>query len=270
MFLAIDIGGSKTLLAIFSPSGQVISKYKIDTNPNYEQFLADLGQVLREQFKNYDIHYCCCGVPGRLNREEGIGLAMGNLPWRNVPIKQDVAKLLNGAPVVIENDAKLAGLSEAYLVHEKYKKVLYLTIGTGIGDGIIIDGKIDRTLADSEPGQMAIEHQGEIQKWEDLASGQALVKRYGKEARAIDDPAIWNIYAKDLALGLDELVAVIQPEVVIIGGGVGAHFDKFGAALLGELKKLENDMVKIPPIMAAQRPEEAVIYGCYEFIKQQN
>jgi predicted NBD/HSP70 family sugar kinase len=195
---------------------------------------------------------------------------MGNLPWENVPIKQDVARLLSGIPVVIENDGNLAGLSEAILVQEKYKKVLYLTIGTGIGDGVIINGKIDMSIADSEPGFMVLEHEGELVQWEDLISGKALVERYGKRASEIEDPAIWQTFAHDLARGLDSMISLIQPEVVIIGGGVGSHFDKFGKILNSELKKLENDMVKMPSAIAATHPEEAVIYGCYEFIKQQH
>jgi glucokinase len=65
-----------------------------------------------------------------------------------------------------------------------------------------------------------------------------------------------------------DLLAIIQPEVVIIGGGVGTHFDKYGKLLETELKKYQTPLVPIPPIRAAQRPEEAVIYGCYELVKE--
>jgi predicted NBD/HSP70 family sugar kinase len=116
---------------------------------------------------------------------------------------------------------------------------------------------------------MVLQHNGQLKKWEDIASGKAIVKRFGKKAAEIDDPAVWATYAADLAIGLRVLISVVQPEVVIIGGGVGAHFDKFGKLLIEELNKTESDMVKIPPIIGAQRAEEAVIYGCYEFIKQQ-
>ena len=102
-----------------------------------------------------------------------------------------------------------------------------------------------------------------------MASGRALKKKYGKKASEIDDPAIWQAYVKDLAPGMSELVAVVQPEVIIIGGGVGAHLEKFQPYHVHELKKYENHMVIIPPIIKAKRPEEAVIYGCYDFIRQQ-
>jgi predicted NBD/HSP70 family sugar kinase len=172
--------------------------------------------------------------------------------------------------VWIENDAKLGGLSEALLVHKKYKKVLYLTVSTGIGGGIIIDGKIDQDLVDSEVGHMVLPFEGQLTKWESFASGKALVDRFGKKAMDLEDRKAWQEYSKDLALGIFQILAVIQPDVVIIGGGVGAHFDKFGEDLKKALKNLENDMVEIPPVIAAKRPEEAVIYGCYEYIKQQH
>jgi predicted NBD/HSP70 family sugar kinase len=270
MDLAIDIGGSKTLLAVFSPEGEVLAKHKIATAKNYQTFLKELEQTIKKDLQDYKFHYCCCAVPGLLDRKQGIAIAFGNLSWQNIPILQDISKIVEGSKVAIENDSKLAALSEAILVQKRYKKVLYLTIGTGIGDGLVINGKLDEGMLDSEAGQMVLEHDGKLKQWEDIVSGRAIVKRFGKRAAELDDPAIWATYSRDLALGLEQLLAVVEPEVLIIGGGVGAHFDKFGHYLKDELKKLENDMVKIPPVLAAKRPEEAVIYGCYEYIKQQH
>ena len=268
MYLGIDIGGTKTLLAVFSQDGQVLLEHKLATNQNYLAFLKELDQVIKERLKDYAFSYGCCAVPGRLNRQQGVAVAFGNLPWHDVPIQSGVSEILGGVPVIIENDSKLAALSEALLVQERYKRVLYLTIGTGISDGLVIDGKLDPAMIDSEAGQMVLEHEGQLKKWEEFCSGRAIVHRFGSKAAEIDDPAVWQTYAHDLAHGLLELLAVVEPEVVIIGGGVGAHFDKFGQPLIAELKKLESDMVKIPPIIQAKRPEEAVIYGCYDFIRQ--
>lgn len=270
MYLGIDVGGTKTLLAVFSQSGEIHEKAKFPTPPQYEQFLTALDKILSPIKDKYQIKFCCCAAAGYIDRKRGIATRFGNLAWHNAPLKDDIGRILGGIPVVVENDAKLAGLSEALLVRNKYNKVLYITIGTGIGDGIIINGMIDPNLADSEAGQMAIEHEGELYRWEDLASGRAIMNRYGKKAQDIEDPKIWAEYAAMLAKGVDILVAVLQPEVVIIGGGVGTHFKKFGTLLGDELKKLENHMVKMPPVIQAKRPEEAVIYGCYDFIKQQS
>ncbi|MBI2592081.1 ROK family protein [Candidatus Saccharibacteria bacterium] len=266
MFLAIDVGGTKTLLAVFDNHGKIMQQSKLATAQEYPKFINELKNTV-SLFKEHQIVACCCALPGRLDRERGVGLSFGNLAWENVPIKRDISKLLDGADVMIENDAKLAALSEA-LNHKEYKKIVYITIGTGIGFGIIINGKIEPEFADSEIGHMVLNHNGKLQKWESFASGKALKERYGKQASEIDDPAIWKEYVDDLVIGFDIVLAAFQPELVIVGGGVGAHFNKFGSLLIQKLQTLDNKLVPIPPIIQAQRPEDAVIYGCYDFIRQ--
>ena len=267
MYLAIDVGATKTLLAVFSEDGKILHEQKIPTSQKYDQFLGTVRHALKQiEFKKLKITASCCALPGKVDRSAGIGISFGNLPWQKVPIQADIGKLV-GVRVFIENDAKLAGLFEAY-AHKEYKKVLYLTFSTGIGSGFIIDGKIDETYADAEAGFMVIEHEGKLKAWEDFASGQALVERFGKKAAELDNPFAWKTYAKDVARGLDVLLAVLQPDAVIIGGSVGAHLEKFAEPLQEELKKFSNNMVPIPPIIKADKPEEAVIYGCYEFTRQ--
>lgn len=267
MYLAIDVGATKTLVAIFSKDRTVLQEQKIKTSNKYDQFLKDLGAVLeQEKFSKDKITAVCCAIPGKIDRQAGVGLTFGNLPWQNAPLGNDVEKIA-GAKVFLENDANLAGLYEA-VTHKKYKKVLYLTLSTGIGAGFIIQGKIDPAFADAEVGHMVLEHEGKLKVWEDFASGKALVERFGKTAEQLDNPFAWKSYAKDVARGIDVLLAVFQPDVVIIGGGVGAHLDKFVEPLEKELKQIGNHMVPIPPIIQADKAEEAVVYGCYEFIKQ--
>jgi len=268
MYLGIDIGGSKTLLAVFDLNGLITYEKKFPTNKDYQKFLAELKDELKAVPELKQLKQCCCAAPGRIDRKRGIAERFGNLGWENVPLVADIGKLLGLSSIDLENDAKLAGLSEAILVQEKYKKVVYVSIGTGIGDAIIINGKNDPNLSDSEAGNMVLSVGGKFQKWESLASGKALFKKYGKKASEIDDPKVWEEYAGWLALGIDALLATIQPDALIIGGGVGAHYEKFSSFLETKLKEFENDMVRIPPILKAQRPEEAVVYGCYEYIKQ--
>jgi predicted NBD/HSP70 family sugar kinase len=268
MFLAIDVGGTKTLTALFSEDGNIIITKRIQTDPNYSKFLIGLKELIELNFSNQPITHCCCALPGRIDREKGIGIFFGNLPWTNVPIKEDLLRFLQDARIFVENDAKLAALSEAKELSVNYKTVLYVTVSTGIGAGVVVGGKLDPALLKIESGQMLLEHNGSLQKWESFASGRALAKTYGKKASEIDDPGIWREYSKGLALGLYEMIANLEPEIVIIGGGVGAHLEKFQNFLEQYLKDINNPMVPIPPIVKAKRPEEAVIYGCYEFIKQ--
>jgi predicted NBD/HSP70 family sugar kinase len=270
MNLAIDVGGTKTLLAVFSEAGEVIAKQKIPTNHDYSKFLQSIKQVLSIDFKDHQFTHCCCAVPGTIDFDNGIALAFGNEDWRNIPIQKDLQNLLPNLKVLIHNDAKLAALSEAKLLGGKYTKVLYLTISTGIGGGFIQNGKIDPDFENFEPGQMVFENAGQTKQWENFASGRALHAKYGKLASEIKDPNIWREYANSLANGFENLIATIKPDVIVVGGGVGAHLDSFSNDLVEELNKFNNPLVPIPPILKAQRPEEAVIYGCYEFIKQHN
>ena len=64
-----------------------------------------------------------------------------------------------------------------------------------------------------------------------------------------------------------ELLAIVQPELIIFGGGVGTYLEKFQKYLMEELNSVKNPLVPVPPIIKAKRPEEAVIYGCYEYLK---
>ncbi len=268
MILAVDIGGTKTLLAAFSEEGKLEHEFKFPTPKNYKVFLKEITKTYKAEFADYKFRVACVAAPALLDRKHGVAIEFGNLDWKKVPIKTDFEESLK-LPVKIENDAKLAGLSEAKLLAAEYKKVLYLTVSTGIGDAIIFDGKIDQTLQDSEAGQMIILHDGKLERWEDFASGHALVNKYGRKASEIENPDIWEEFSDGLALGLGQLIAVIQPDVVVIGGGVGTHFEKFGHYLIEALgSKYKAKLVKVPPIIKAKRPEEAVIYGCYDYVKR--
>ena len=265
MYLGIDIGGTKTLLAGLNNEGVISERIRFETPKEYKDFVVALEEnVAKLSTKNFLA--CGVGVPGRINRKLGIGVAMGNLPWANIPIKDDVKKVAH-CPVAIDNDANLAGLSEAMLVKHEYDRVLYITVSTGIGSGIIVNQEIDPAFADSEAGHMLLEHDDRLQQWEDFAAGSAIVRRYGKKARDITDKMTWKHIAHDLAIGLIDLIAVVQPQVIIIGGSVGNYLERFKKPLDEYLKRYEMPLVPIPPIVEAKRPDDAVLYGCYDLAK---
>jgi predicted NBD/HSP70 family sugar kinase len=269
MYLAIDIGGTKTLLALFSTSGKMLASQKFSTPPNYPTFLEQLEKNISELKKSHPdgIEACVVGAPGKIDRANGVAIAFGNLPWSNVPIHDDIKKLCR-VPVAVENDANLAGLSEAILITHSYRKVLYVTVSTGIGGGLIVDGIIDPDFADAEIGHMVFEHDGKIQRWEEFASGYAIFQKYGKKASDLDDPQAWYVISRNLALGLTNAINSLTPDVVVIGGGVGAHFEKFADPLHEALMLYGTSLVSVPPLRKAVRAEEAVIYGCYELARQ--
>ncbi|MDQ3065468.1 MAG: ROK family protein [bacterium] len=265
MYLTIDIGGTKTLIGLMTKTGKIVNSLKFPTPPDYDEFKHQLAENIAK-VTTTPFTIACSSAPARIDHDTGIALAFGNLKWENVPIRDDIRKITR-TPVLLENDTKLAGLSEARLLIPPRNKVLYITISTGIGSVLVVDNKIDPDLRDSEVGHMVFERKGELVPWESFASGKAIVKRFGKRASDIDDPLTWEIISKDIAIGLIDVIANVQPDIVIFGGGVGSHFKKFKKPLMRELKKYESPLVPIPDIVGAINPEEAVIYGCYEMIK---
>lgn len=258
--LAIDVGGTKTLLASFDDKGTVTEKFKFPTPQDYTEFIAELTSAVNG-LTTKKFSTCVIAMPGKIDRKTGVTIALGNLPWHDIPIVADLEREL-AIPVVVENDAKLAGLSEAHLL-PNYRKVLYVTVSTGIGGVMILNGKIDRNNQDAEYGHMLLEHEGKLQRWEHFASGKAIVEKYGLRASDITDPGTWYVISRNIAIGLIDVIAATTPDVIVIGGGVGSNFEKFGEKLTAELKLYEDNLLHVPPVFGAKRAEEAVIYGCY-------
>ncbi len=268
MYGAVDIGGTKTLVAVFHDDGTIAEQVRFPTPKKYEDFTAELARTV-DNLSTKDFQCAAVAMPGLPDRTHGIGIAFGNLEWQNVPLHADAEKILH-CPISLENDAKLAALSEAAMLGNEYRKVLYVTVSTGIGGGLIVDGQIDPDFRDIEVGQMMLEHEGQVMRWEDFASGRAIYEKYGQKANDISDEAVWHKIARNLAMGLNTLIATLDPDVIILGGGVGAHLDKFKDQLEKQLHLYENPLTRVPPIRQAQRAEEAVIYGCYELAKAEH
>jgi predicted NBD/HSP70 family sugar kinase len=266
MYVGIDIGGTKTLVAILEDNGVIIEHEKFPTPKDYGEFLVELGNTM-SHFVHHDFKAGGCGVAARLDRETGKIIKMGNLPWVNVPFQNDLEEICK-CPMVIENDAKMGGLSEALLLKDKYKRALYVAIGTGIGTALVDRGIIDDGIGDAGGRALMMEHRGKLVPWEQFAGGRALANRYGKPAKEITDPTTWRTICRYLAQGIVQIIAICEPDVIIIGGGVGLYFDRYGKILKEEVDKYALPLVTMPDIVSAQRPDEAVIYGCYDLAKQ--
>jgi glucokinase len=267
MILTVDVGGTKVLVAAFSEGGDILRSKKFKTPVMYPDFIVDLKKTILEIVDNDTPKACSIALPGALDRENGVALFFGNLPWENVRIRDDLSDTVH-CPIYLENDAKMAGLAEAEAVKDHYSRVLYLTVSTGIGIGMTIDGKIDHGVQDAGGKAIMVEHNGQIMAWEDYASGKAIVKQTGKQASEITDESDWYVVARNIALGLIDLIVLLSPDVVVIGGGVGSHLPKFQEKLFNELEIYQNNMVKMPQIRQSKHPEEAVIYGGYLLAKQ--
>lgn len=268
MILSIDVGGTKVLTAVFSDEGELISSKKIPTAIMYPDFITELKAVIRELIGEEQPKACAIALPGTIDRENGIALYFGNLPWENVHIRDDLSDTLH-CPIILENDAKTAGLSEALEVKDLYQRVLYVTVSTGIGLGLTVNGSIDHSVSDAGGRAIILEHNGKIESWEEFASGKAIVAQTGKMASEITENSDWYLVSRNLAIYLINLIVTLTPDCIIIGGGVGSHLEKFHERLHDELELYRHRMVThMPQIRKAQHPEEAVIYGGYLLASQ--
>ncbi len=267
MYAAVDIGGTKTLVAVFDNHGKIIEQVKFPTPKDYEVFKKDLAKVVAN-LSTSDFQNIVVAVPGKLDRKNGIALAFGNRPWKNVPIEHDIEFIFK-APIIIENDSKLAALAEANNIDGKYRKVFYLTVSTGINGGMVIDGKIDINYEDMEVGQIPIDNHGVFVDWEDFGSGRSFQEKFGMRVSdmPIDNYVAWEWFAQRIGVGLLHILAILTPELVIIGGGAGEHLEKFEKQLLDFLKSHENPMFSIPPIKKAKYGGMSVAQGCFQLAK---
>ena len=266
MYVGVDVGGTKTLVAVLNNEGVIKERKKFATPKNYEHFLLELKNAAHH-LEHQDFKAGGAGLPGNIDRDHGRVHRYGNLPWRNTNTQHDLEQIFK-CPVVIENDAKMAALSEAMLLKDEFERVGYITVSTGIGYAIVDKGVIDTDIGDGGGRSIYLEHKGKTMAWEDFASGRAIVERYGKRAEDIHDETTWKKISRDLAQGMIELIAITQPYVIVIGGGVGTYFERYANLLEDELKKYDLPLIKLPELRQAQRPEEAVIFGCYDLAKQ--
>lgn len=168
--------------------------------------------------------------------------------WRNVALATRIRDAL-GVPVAFDTDVNAAALGEArWGAGRGVGSLLYLTVGTGIGGGLLVDGRPRHGLVHPEVGHLRIPHDGSFAGvcpshgdcLEGLASGPALAARWGRAPEALpDDHPAWEAEAEQLALGLLAVVMVASPERIVLGGGVMQRAPLLGlvrrrlAALIG-------------------------------------
>lgn len=265
------MGGTKTAIATFDPSGNKIYQTKIKTDHNYEVFIKNLTNLINRDCKD-KIKIACMGIPGLINRKEGLVHALGNLPWQDKKITEDLkAGLDQDFDILIENDTRLAGLGEARALPEetKHKRVLYMTISTGIGGALIVDGNISKDLEDTEMGKMPLYYKdGELRHWEDFASGRAFYNEHHQRAGDVTNEEMWNELGLKVAYGLGAVCSTLQPEVIVFGGGVGQFADRFTTVISKYLEENLHAIVRKPGVCCGPAyGEDSVLFGCREYIK---
>ncbi|MBB1534642.1 MULTISPECIES: ROK family protein [unclassified Leptotrichia] len=267
-YAGIDLGGTNTKIGLVDEDGNIIftTIVKTDSMEGFEKTIQRLSKILLQQVKSFDLNFddvqsVGVGVPGPVLNSRVVKF-WANFPWKNgVDLALEFEKNL-GKPVKADNDVNVITLGEMWKGSAQgYKNVLGLAIGTGIGGGIIVDGKLvsGENGAGGEVGHIKVERDGKLcgcgQKgcWEAYASATGLIREaqsrlavnktnglyeqvIGRdlEAKDIFDVAKeGDAFALDLvdyeadyiALGIGNLLNVLDPEIVVVGGGVSLAGD---------------------------------------------
>ena len=261
MIIAVDTGGTKTMVARFSDDGLLLQSTKFPSPKPVDEYIATVSENIRLVAAGEPITLISMALPGVIR--DGIAEWCVNLGWEHVPIHNLMQEQFPGVQILIDNDANLAGLASMRRLDPIPRCGLYITIGTGIGTALILEGKLHDALRDCEGGHMLLEYKGTLVEWEDIASGRAFSALFGTLSDETPLEA-WPEIAKRISVGLRTLVAFVQPDVVVIGGGVGAYTDTFSPVLFGLLAESLPASITPPQIIAAPHPEETVVYGCYD------
>lgn len=267
MIIGVDIGGTKTLVASFVKS-EIVREDRFATTKDSEVFLDDLIPLIKQHAGRHKLEAISVAAPGIIDHRRGSIVRCSNLPWKDVLIRSILRDHFD-CSMYVENDANLAGLAEAHALHPVPQLCLYVTVSTGIGTGIVVNGKILPALSGSEAGHMMLRHDKKYTAWEQFASGRSLFERTGKMAFEQRDEKIWEDTAKRVAAGLLALIPALQPSVVVIGGSIGGYLDmRWREPLEKALNKHTPPYITLPPILQAEHPKEAVLYGCHIYAKQ--
>ena len=255
---AIDVGGTKIAVGVVDSGGRILARDEGPTAPEqgYAAALQRIEEMLRRALQECgrSIEGIGIGSTGPIDPETGVFGEVGTLPgWRGSPLAPDLERAF-GVPARVENDADAAALGEAaWGAGRGSRTLVYVTVSTGIGVGLLLDGRIYRGAGGAHPeiGHMVIDAHGPpcycraSGCWESLASGPAMeawmeasmrangatatfpnealtARRICELARQGDMPAGHAVLrgAHYLGLGLANLVTVFCPETIALGGGL--------------------------------------------------
>ena len=261
MYLCIDVGGTKTLIALFDNKGKLLHSIKFPTNFNQVKFYQSLIQQIKVNFVISGIKAISVAMPGIV--KNNCATWLGNLPWHDFDIAKKLKKDFN-LPVYVENDANLAALAEA---RNAKGRSLYFTFSTGIGGGVIEDGMIVKRYSDFEPGHIEYIYKGKKAEWEDLAAASAIKTLYGKYVDELTTSDEWNEVIQRMLLGLIPLTTSIKPQRIIFGGPLGLNLNHYRAKLRKEFAANLPASVTTPRFLIAKYGSFSTAYGCYYYAK---
>lgn len=296
IFFCIDLGGTNCKIAVFNEEGTLITSWKTSSKPfsNPENFLSAIkAELLRfEEFKSFSA--ISIGVPGLISAD-GVVVVSPNFPeWKELKVKQLIEQEFS-CPVYVENDANLFVLGEGFAGSAKeYSSYVGITIGTGIGGGIVIDGKLLKGAKGmaGEIGHMVIHpagpecgcgNKGCLEAYSSgLAMKRQMLQLTGLELEAIEiyglakkgDKKAQKVFEKSayhLGIGIANIVNVLDVPCIVIGGGISSAFDIMEDSIKKGFKdhtfKIHFETVKI---VQSQLKDLSSLYGAFSLIKKEN
>ena len=307
VYIGIDLGGTGISVGIVDESGKILQKGSAPTlamRP-YQEIVEDMAAISLETLEQagltlQDVHSIGIGVPGIANPDTGVVVFCTNLSWHDVPLREEFQKYID-KPVFIDNDATVAGYAESVAgISAGCQSSVFLTLGTGVGGGIVINGKPWSGFHNvgSEIGHITLELDGEPCSCgnkgclERYCSATAIIRMArqaliihpeslmmsmcnhnlenvnGKlvfdAAREGDETAlkVFRRYVKYLAQAINTIVAFLDPEVIVLGGGVSKAGDFLLDAVRAEVPQyLMFKTMPHPRIEIASLGAEAGIIG---------
>jgi fructokinase len=255
LYGGVEGGGTKFLCLVGSDPNHILTEAAIPTTTPDETIghVTDFFLKVNEKSSITAIGVGCFG-PLDLDRTSPSFGYITNTPkpgWANTDLVGWIGRA-SGLPIVFDTDANAAALGEAtWGAAQGLDNVLYLTVGTGIGGGVIISGKPLHGLIHPEVGHMRVPHDwlkdpfsGSCPSHSDclegLASGPALLKRWGVPGESLPaNHEAWALEAQYVATGLTNLICAMSPQRIILGGGVMKHAELFGM-IRSKIRELMN------------------------------
>lgn len=279
--LAIDVGGSKLTMAAFS-NGRMIAKESKQTDRagGRDWMLDQITSLGRQWKKAFPFDRCGIGFGGPVSYDlQRVALSTHVGGWQDFHLPNYVRNLLDINDAIMDNDANVGALGEfCHGAARGWSNIFYMTLSTGIGGGIVIENQIYRG-ADSyagEIGHLTIRPDGPDCLcgargcFERMCAGLWLERDHGRTAQELlSDPDFVNKYVVDLSLGLKACLMLLNPELVVIGGGMSKAGDALFLPLREELGRQMTPWSKARvEVVPAELGDDSVLWGALTMAEQ--
>lgn len=263
MQIVFDMGATHTRVSR-SDDGETLSDPLIfNTEPEFEPGIARLIDTIKHLARQDQITQIAGGVPAALSLDNSTVIGAINHPdWLKQPFQKRLEEAFN-KPVLLRNDVAMIGLGEDLVGAGKDKSiVVYMTVSTGVNGVRVVDGRLDKTVWNTEIGEQIIgaDDNGHPINLEDCTGGQALQQHYGKTAPELaSDSAVWNQVIRNLAIGVHNTILYWSPEVIVFGGSMLRDIPL--ERLSAEVKSLMTAYPTIPEFRPAKLGDMGGLYG---------